>query len=135
MAIGCVYGEYTFFCDEHCFIGYRTVTTKSKVIRNIFIKQTNDTSYNAPENIRDDSSLDHLHWSITNIQSVLIPQSIFLFLYVKDPNKVIENAKGNKRKMMQGNMNTYGTPLSISSNTLKYNFADLEKLLQERLNE
>ncbi|MFV0604629.1 MAG: hypothetical protein ACK5NK_02195 [Niabella sp.] len=40
------------------------------LIRNIFIKQTNDTSYNAPENIRDDSRLDQLHWSITNIQSV-----------------------------------------------------------------
>ena len=33
------------------------------------------------------------------------------------------------------NMKMYGTPLSITSNTLKYNFNDLEKLLTDRLNE
>jgi hypothetical protein len=54
---------------------------------------------------------------------------------VTDPNQFLENVKGLKRKMMQGNMNTYGTPLSISPNTLKYDFNALEKLLQERLNE
>lgn len=27
----------------------------------------------------------------------------------------------------------YGTPLSITSNTLKYNFNDLEQLIAERL--
>ncbi|MFV0604589.1 MAG: hypothetical protein ACK5NK_01995 [Niabella sp.] len=48
----------------------RFAVARAKVIRNVFIKQTNDTSYNAPENIRDDSRLDQLHWSITNIQSV-----------------------------------------------------------------
>ena len=32
-------------------------------------------------------------------------------------------------------MKMYGTPFSIISTTLKYNFNDLEKLLKDRLNE
>ena len=31
-------------------------------------------------------------------------------------------------------MKNYGTPLTINANTLKYNFDDLETLLNERLN-
>ena len=36
---------------------------------------------------------------------------------------------------MSGNIKIYGTPLSITSTTLKYNFNRLEKLLKDRLNE
>jgi len=52
-----------------------------------------------------------------------------------DPNGILEKVKGMKRKLLAGNMKMYGTPLSITSNTLKYNFNDLEKLLKDRLNE
>ena len=40
---------------------------------------------------------------------------------------------GFKRKLMQGNMKMYGTPLSITSNTLKYNFDDLQRLIKDKL--
>jgi hypothetical protein len=34
-----------------------------------------------------------------------------------------------RSKLMKANLNSYGTPLSITSNTLKYNFDALEKLI------
>jgi hypothetical protein len=38
-----------------------------------------------------------------------------------------------KRKLLQGNMKMYGTPLSINANTLSHDFVELEKLIKERL--
>jgi len=59
----------------------------------------------------------------------------FLLIFIKDPNKILEKVNGIKRLLMSGNMKIYGTPLSITSTTLKYNFNRLEKLLKDRLNE
>jgi len=59
----------------------------------------------------------------------------FLLIFIKDPNKILEKVNGIKRLLMSGNMKIYGTPLSITSTTLKYNFNHLEKLLKDRLNE
>jgi len=36
---------------------------------------------------------------------------------------------------MNGNMKMYGTPFSITANTLNYNFDELEKLLNEKFKE
>ena len=75
-----------------------------------------------------------IKWTeITEIKTETYGTSKFLLVFVKEPNQFLENMKGFKRKMMQGNMNTYGTPLSISPNTLKYDFNELERLLQEKL--
>ena len=35
-----------------------------------------------------------------------------------------------KAKLMRSNMKMLGTPLSITSNNLKYDFRELEKLIQ-----
>lgn len=59
----------------------------------------------------------------------------FLLIFINDPNKILEQTSGMKRKILQGNMKMYGTPISITSTTLKYKFDDLNKLLTERLNE
>jgi hypothetical protein len=34
---------------------------------------------------------------------------------------------------MKMNFKTYGSPISITANTLQYNFNDLENILRERL--
>ena len=45
--------------------------------------------------------------------------------------KYIGKAKnGLRAKLMRSNIKMYGTPLSITSNTLKYNFGKLEQLIQ-----
>ena len=54
----------------------------------------------------------------------------FLLLHVHDPKKFIERAEGRvKTKLVQANMKMYGTPFSIVSNTLKYDFRKLEALV------
>lgn len=60
----------------------------------------------------------------------------FLMLVVKNPqdylNKVINPLK---RKGMEMNYRSYGSPISISSNSLQIDFDDLYKLLTEKLKE
>ena len=81
-------------------------------------------------------SVGRIKWSdITEIKSKHIMSAKYLLIFIKDPNEVLEKVKGIKRKLMTVNMKTYGTPLSITSTTLKYNFNDLEKLLQARLHD
>jgi len=113
--------------------GWLTIYGTKKIFRN-------NTGLIIDDNgITDNSALlsvGLIKWNeITEIKTETYQNSKFLLVFVKEPNQFLENVKGLKRKMMQGNMNTYGTPLSISPNTLKYDFTALEKLLQERLNE
>lgn len=81
------------------------------------------------------SSIGLIKWAdITEIKTEQVMSTKFLLIFTKDPNGILEKVRGMKRKLMVGNMKMYGTPLSITSTTLKYNFNDLEKLLKERLN-
>ena len=82
------------------------------------------------------SSIGLIKWAdITAIRTEQVMSTKFLLIYTNDPNRILESVKGIKRKLLTGNMKMYGTPLSITSNTLKYNFDDLERLLKDRLNE
>ena len=55
----------------------------------------------------------------------------FLLIDIVNPEKYIGKAKnGIQAKLMKANMNMYETPLSITSTTLKYDFGELEKLIQ-----
>ncbi len=82
------------------------------------------------------SSIGLIKWfEITEIKTEQVMSTKFLLIYTKDPKSILDKAKGMKRKLMTGNMKMYGTPLSITSNTWKYNFNDLEKLLKNRINE
>ena len=82
------------------------------------------------------SSIGLIRWSeITEIKTEQVMSTKFLLIFTNDPNGILEKVTGMKRKLLVGNMKMYGTPLSITSTTLKYNFADLEKLLKDRLNE
>ncbi len=60
----------------------------------------------------------------------------FLLICVENPEKYIGKTKnGMKAKLMRTNMKMYETPLSITSNTLKYNFIKLETLIQTAFKE
>ncbi|MBK8487822.1 MAG: STM3941 family protein [Chitinophagales bacterium] len=81
-------------------------------------------------------SIGRIKWAdITEIRTEQVMSTKFLLIFIKNPNEILKKAGGMKSKLMAGNMKMYGTPLSITSTTLKYNFNDLEKLLKDRLNE
>jgi hypothetical protein len=82
------------------------------------------------------SSVGLIVWSdITEIKTEQVMSTKFILIFTNNPDKYLDRFGVFKRKLMQGNMKMYGTPLSITSNTLKFNFADLEKLLIDKLNE
>lgn len=81
------------------------------------------------------SSVGLIKWSdITAIKTQQVASTKFLLIYTSNPDYYLKKVRGFKRKLMQGNNKKYGTPLSITSNTLKYNFDDLERLLNNRFN-
>lgn len=75
-------------------------------------------------------------WSdISNISVIEIHRQKFILLKVKNPQDYINRqTSAFKRKMMKMNFNMYGTPLSLTSNSLKISFNDLYKLLAENYN-
>ena len=82
------------------------------------------------------SSVGLIMWNdITEIKTEQVASTKFLLIYTENPEKYLDKVKGVKRKLMEGNNRMYGTPLSITSNTLKYNFSDLEKLINDKFNE
>jgi hypothetical protein len=77
-----------------------------------------------------------IEWAdITTIKTEQVMSTRFLLIFVNNPYKYLDRVTGFKQKLMKANMKMYGTPLSITSNTLKYNFNDLERLLKERFAE
>jgi hypothetical protein len=80
------------------------------------------------------SSVGLINWAdIKEIKTEQVMSTKFLLIYISDPKKYLERVNGFKRRLLKGNMKMYGTPLSITSNTLKYNFDDLENLIISRL--
>lgn len=81
------------------------------------------------------SSVGNINWDeISEIKMEQVMSTKFLLVYVKNPNKFIENSTGFKKKIMIANNKMYGTPISITSNTLKCNFDELEKIVLEFYN-
>lgn len=82
------------------------------------------------------SSVGLINWTdIKAIKATQVVSTKFLLIFVNNPEKYLERLSGWKRKLLESNMKTYGTPISITSNTLKYNFKDLEKLIMSKYNE
>ena len=78
------------------------------------------------------SSIGLIEWNdITEIRTKQVMSTKFLLIDISNPEKYIGKAKnGMQAKLMKANINMYETPLSITSNTLKYDFGELEKLIQ-----
>jgi hypothetical protein len=82
------------------------------------------------------SSAGLIYWKdITEIKTKQVMSTKYLLIFVSNPDNYLGRVSGFKRKLMTGSMKMYGTPLSITANTLKYNFKDLEKLILDRLKE
>ncbi|MBF6608541.1 MAG: hypothetical protein ITG00_07355 [Flavobacterium sp.] len=80
------------------------------------------------------SSVGLIKWSeITEIRVIKVKSTKILLIYTSDPNNFLRKVSGIKRKLMKGNMKMYGTPLSITSTAIRYDFNDLEKTLNDRL--
>jgi hypothetical protein len=80
------------------------------------------------------TSVGLIDWSdIIEIKTKQIMSTRFLLIFVNNYDKYLDRVNGFKQKLMKGNMKMYGTPLSITSNTLRYNFDDLERLLKDKL--
>lgn len=75
----------------------------------------------------------------TDIQEIRISQVMnqkFLMLIVRNPEFYIEKVTNPlKRNAMKLNYKSYGSPISISANALQTNFDDLQKLLNDKMNE
>lgn len=80
------------------------------------------------------SSIGLIKWTdITEIRTAQVASTKFLLIYVNNPDIYLNKVNGFKRKLLVWNNRIYGTPLSITSNSLKYNFNDIEKLVNDRL--
>jgi hypothetical protein len=81
-------------------------------------------------------SAGQILWSdIENISVIEILRQKLIMLQVKNPQNYIDKqTSGFKRKMMQMNLNMYGTPLSITSNSLQIKFDELLNILNNHLN-
>ena len=78
------------------------------------------------------SGIGLIEWNdITEIRTKQVMSTKFLLIDISNPEKYIGKAKnGMQAKLMKANINMYETPLSITSNTLKFDFGELEKLIQ-----
>jgi hypothetical protein len=80
------------------------------------------------------SSVGLIAWAdITAIETEQVMSTRFLLIYTAQPEKYLDRVGGFKRKLLKGNMKMYGTPLSITSTTIRYDFDALEKLVKTRL--
>ena len=82
------------------------------------------------------ASVGLIKWEdIKKIKSDKLASTDFILIYVKNPKAYLEKTTFIKRKLMLGNMKMYGTPLSLSSMTLKCDYKYLATLIDEKFNE
>jgi len=71
-------------------------------------------------------------WSeITGYDIFEMPQQKMLIIMVRDPQKYVERGNAVQQKLNQANFKMCGSPISISANALKINFAELIALFDE----
>ncbi len=76
-------------------------------------------------------SVGFVDWNdVTRIETQQVMSTKFVLIHVQDPGKYIARADSAvKAKLMQSNTQMYGTPIAITANTLKCDFAELERLI------
>lgn len=80
-------------------------------------------------------SAGHIPWSnIKEIKTLQIMNQKFLMILVSNPDTYINRQTNTiKRKAVEMNFKSYGSPISISANALKCNFDYLKNILQDQL--
>jgi hypothetical protein len=78
-----------------------------------------------------------IYWSdIETIKEIKVASQILLNIIVRNPQHYIDRqTSAFKRKVMQMNLKSSGTPISISANGLQCNYASLKDLLETKLEE
>lgn len=78
------------------------------------------------------ASIGYIEWQdITGIRVQQVMSTKFLLIDVSEPEKYMAKAKSKlQKRLMSANMKTSNTPLSITANTLKYDFDALETLVK-----
>ncbi|MCG2792873.1 MAG: hypothetical protein L6262_04915 [Weeksellaceae bacterium] len=67
---------------------------------------------------------------IISIKIIDVMSTKFLLINVKNPKKYVDNETSKiKKSLLQSTLKKYGTPITISSTTLQYDFDKLEKLI------
>jgi len=75
-----------------------------------------------------------ISWTnIKGFEIVKIKSTRLLLILINNADEVINNESKWKQKIMRFSEQTYGTPISIGSGTLKCDFDELVKLLSDRL--
>jgi len=81
-------------------------------------------------------SIGFISWdNITAIKTIQIKSTKILLIFVKNPQLYLDKVSGFKKFLMKSNFSMYGTPLSVTSVTLKIKFNELEQLLNQRFEE
>ena len=60
-----------------------------------------------------------------------VPQQKMLIITVRDPQKYVDRGNALKRKLNQANYKMCGSPITISANALKIDFAELHSLFDQ----
>ncbi len=60
-----------------------------------------------------------------------VPQQKMLIIMVSDPQKYVDRGNAVKKKLNQANYKMCGSPIAISSSTLKVNFSELLSIFNE----
>lgn len=81
------------------------------------------------------TSVGLIKWTdIVRVRTEEVYSQKFILIDVKNPEEYIEHKKGKVGKVaMKANYNKYGTPISITSNSLKFDFSELEKIIHKQL--
>ena len=77
------------------------------------------------------TSMGLIEWNdITMVEKKQVMSTKFLILHTNNPEKYIQRAKNFiSKRAIEMSSKTYGSPISITSNSLKMNFEDLENLI------
>lgn len=82
------------------------------------------------------SSVGLIRWSeITGITTKKIASTQFILLQVKNPEEYISKASRLKKLSLRQNLNSYGTPITLTSVGLDCTFSELERLILESYNQ
>jgi hypothetical protein len=74
----------------------------------------------------------HIQWNeIKRFELSIVKRTKFILIYVKNPDKFMAQVGFMKRFFMKMNNKMYGTPISITTNTLPMRAEALLKLLKE----
>lgn len=80
-------------------------------------------------------SIGQISWSdILGIDTLQISTSKFLLVYLDQPEKYMARAKNKiAARLMKVNMQTYGTPIALTANTLNCNFDTLQEMITAQM--